>query len=72
MPELPEVETVKRGLEKVLPGKKIADFDSDWHKAINLPLAKYRQQVRGLKIKAVERRAKMLVLDFVERIRTCP
>lgn len=62
MPELPEVETVKRGLEKSIVGKTIADFDSDWHKTINLPLKKYRQRVKGLKIKAVKRRAKMVIL----------
>ncbi len=64
MPELPEVETIKRGLEKKIVGKTIADFDSDWHKAINKPLATYRRLVKGLKIKKVWRRAKMLGLDL--------
>jgi len=64
MPELPEVETIRRGLEKKLPGKTIADFDSDWHKAINRPLAAYRRLIKGLKIKKVWRRAKMLGFDL--------
>lgn len=64
MPELPEVETIKRGLAKVLIGKKIADMDCDWHKMINMPLAKYRKNIKGLKIKDVRRRAKMIILDL--------
>jgi len=64
MPELPEVETIKRGLEKNIVGKIIADFDSDWQKAINYKIADYRLRIRGLKIEAVKRRAKMIILDL--------
>ncbi len=64
MPELPEVETVKRGLAKAIIGKKIADFDSDWHKMINYPLARYRKVIKGKKIIAVRRRAKMLIIQL--------
>ncbi len=64
MPELPEVETIKRGLEKNIVGKTIADFGSDWKKNINKPLAEYKKIVKGLKIEAIKRRAKMLILDL--------
>ena len=64
MPELPEVETIKRGLAKKLPGKTISQFDSDWHKTINYPLAKYRRLIKGKKIKQLRRRAKMLIIDL--------
>jgi len=64
VPELPEVETIKRGLGKNIVGKKIADFDCDWQKAINYPLKEYKSKVRGLQIKDVKRRAKMLILNL--------
>ncbi|MCX6743232.1 MAG: DNA-formamidopyrimidine glycosylase, partial [Candidatus Parcubacteria bacterium] len=64
MPELPEVETIKRGLEKSIVGKTISDFTCDWHKMINRPLAKYRQIIKGLKIIGLKRRAKMLIIDL--------
>jgi len=64
MPELPEVETIKRGLEKNIVGKIIADFDCDWHKMINRPLTKYQQIIKGLKIIGLKRRAKMLIFDL--------
>ncbi|OGC21336.1 DNA-formamidopyrimidine glycosylase [candidate division WOR-1 bacterium RIFOXYB2_FULL_42_35] len=64
MPELPEVETVKRGLAKSIVGKTIADFSCDWHKLINKPAAKYKQTIKDLKILSVERRAKMLIVKL--------
>jgi formamidopyrimidine-DNA glycosylase len=64
MPELPEVETIKRGLAKNIIGKKIAGFDSDWKKMINLPLAAYRKILAGKQIKGIERRAKMIIIDL--------
>lgn len=33
MPELPEVETVRIGLAKLLPGKKIQKVTYDWPKS---------------------------------------
>ncbi|MFA4844761.1 MAG: DNA-formamidopyrimidine glycosylase [Candidatus Margulisiibacteriota bacterium] len=66
MPELPEVETIKRGLAKTIIGKKIAGFDSDWRKMINRPLPAYKKIVAGLRIKAIERRAKMLIIDLTD------
>jgi len=64
MPELPEVETIKRGLEKGVVGKTISDFDCDWKKMINKTFNEYRKILRGLKIIAVRRRAKMLIIDL--------
>lgn len=64
MPELPEVETIKRGLAKNIIGKKITDFTSDWQKMINLPLPKYKRILVNKRIKAIERRAKMLIVDL--------
>ena len=64
MPELPEVETIKRGLAKNIIGKKIAGFDSDWPKMLSLSLPEYRRILTGKKIRGIERRAKMIVIDL--------
>jgi formamidopyrimidine-DNA glycosylase len=64
MPELPEVETIKRGLQKNIVGKTISDFDCNWKKILNEPLAEYKKIVKGLKIEEVKRRAKMVILDL--------
>lgn len=64
MPELPEVETIKRGLKRNIKGKKIADFECDYKKMINHPLPKYKKTIKGLEIKDVKRRAKLIILDL--------
>jgi formamidopyrimidine-DNA glycosylase len=64
MPELPEVETIKLGLAKSISGKIISDFNCDWLKMLNQPLAQYKAKLKGLKILALRRRAKMLILDL--------
>lgn len=64
MPELPEVETVKRGLVYAIKGKKISDFESDWHKMTNKPVKQYKKILKGLKIIDVRRRSKILILDL--------
>ena len=64
MPELPEVETIKLGLAKSIIGKRISDFNCDWLKMLNQPLLEYKTKLKGLKIIAVQRRAKMLIIDL--------
>jgi len=64
MPELPEVETIKKGLEKKIVNKKIIDFDCDWQKMINYPLAEYKNIIKCLTINNLRRRAKMLIIDL--------
>ncbi|MFA5034874.1 MAG: bifunctional DNA-formamidopyrimidine glycosylase/DNA-(apurinic or apyrimidinic site) lyase [Candidatus Margulisiibacteriota bacterium] len=63
MPELPEVETVRRGLSSVLPGKKIIGFESDWAKAHNRPVADYCRVLKGKKLLKVDRRGRLLILE---------
>lgn len=62
MPELPEVETVKRGLSKNIIGKTISNFSCDVPKMINKSVKAYAKTIKGLKLVAVERRAKMVIL----------
>jgi len=64
MPELPEVETIKKGLIKNIKGKKISSFECKNIKMINLPLNKYKKILTGLEIENIRRRAKMLIIDL--------
>jgi len=59
MPELPEVETIARTLRPELVGRTILDADLLWPRTLAHPSpARFRKQIRGLKISAVRRRAK--------------
>src|ERR1700730_13079914 len=61
MPELPEVETVRRGLLPVLEGKRIARLDQN-PKVLRFPLPEgVAARVRGRKVGRLERRAKSLL-----------
>jgi len=64
MPELPEVETIRIGLAKLLPGKIVKDVWHDWPKSFpNAPADTVRFLV-GAKIKKVRRRAKVLIIEL--------
>ena len=65
MPELPEVETVVRDLNKKVVGFEIADFWTEWEKSIKMPLKKFKSNIIGKKIKEVKRRGKN-ILVFLE------
>lgn len=60
MPELPEVETIKRDLSRLIVGKKILEIDTDSPKQVKPSLAVVEKAVVGVTIKKIERRAKML------------
>lgn len=65
MPELPEVETIRRGLADLLPGsvvRKVTVFDSP-RSFPNEP-AQVEQFLYGAKVTAVRRRAKVLIIDL--------
>jgi formamidopyrimidine-DNA glycosylase len=64
MPELPEVETVKRGLEKLVIGKVVAKVDFDWPKGFPNTPQDVAQFVIGARIVAVQRRAKVLLIEL--------
>jgi formamidopyrimidine-DNA glycosylase len=63
MPELPEVEVVRQGLQKHLPGRLIAAVKST-HKKLRLPLPQklMAQYIIGAKVLSVDRRAKYLLI----------
>jgi formamidopyrimidine-DNA glycosylase len=63
MPELPEVETVRRGLDRHLKGARIVALEVR-EPRLRWPIpAQWAAQLAGRKIRSLERRAKYLVLD---------
>ncbi|MGQ7659264.1 DNA-formamidopyrimidine glycosylase [Streptococcus suis] len=68
MPELPEVETVRRGLNRLVKGKKIERVRVDYPRMIVTGSDSFREQLVGQTIMEVDRRGKYLLLyltDFV-------
>lgn len=59
MPELPEVETIRKGLKKAIVGKIIAGVDVWVPKLFHGD----KKDIIGKKIKDVERRAKQIIID---------
>ena len=64
MPELPEVETVRIGLSRLLPGKTVAKVDFDWPKGFPNSEADVAKFLVGAKVVAVKRRAKVLMIEL--------
>jgi formamidopyrimidine-DNA glycosylase len=65
MPELPEVETIKRELEKVVLGKKIIEVYVHNPAVIRQPsVEKFKKVLKGVTIKNILRKAKVLILEL--------
>lgn len=65
MPELPEVETIKRQLQKSIIGKKIVDVIVHKSQVIKEPfLALFKKNIKGSRIKNIIRKAKVLVIEL--------
>ncbi len=64
MPELPEVETIRRQLAREVTGAVIRSVDVRFGKRLNLPAAKFAATVRGARIADVGRRAKLLIFTL--------
>ena len=60
MPELPEVETIKKDLEKLIIGSEILDIKTNSAKQIRPSLKEVKKAIVGAKIKKIKRRAKLL------------
>lgn len=60
MPELPEVETIRKDLTKLIVGKKIVDITTDSPKQVQPTLALVKKAIVGATIKKIKRRAKLL------------
>lgn len=64
MPELPEVETVCRGLNKLIVGKTISSVFSDNPKSFPVSTADLQINIIDAKILLVHRRAKIIIIDL--------
>lgn len=64
MPELPEVETVRRGLSNLIIGKKIASATHDTPKSFPNAQSDVEEFLLDSKIAGVRRRAKVLLIDL--------
>jgi len=64
MPELPEVETVRRGLEQYVVGKKVVSAESFHRRTIKPSSLGRLEMVTGSKILAVKRRGKFLWFEL--------
>ena len=60
MPELPEVETIKKDLTKLIVGKEILDIETDSPKQIKPSLGVVKKAIIGASIRKIDRRAKLL------------
>ncbi len=68
MPELPEVETVARDLQRAVAGAQISDAEVRWDRTIRHPQPPERfvAEVRGASISRVGRRAKSVLIHLAD------
>lgn len=78
MPELPEVETIVRDLNRKVLGRAFVDVWTDWKKMIHLrqgfggqvkkpdSFKKFKKEIKGKKIKKVWRRGKNILFELSE------
>ncbi len=67
MPELPEVETVRKGLERLVVGKTIDAVTVLWPRIIELPeVPLFQAFLSGQEIIGVQRRGKFLILKLTD------
>ena len=74
MPELPEVETVRAGLEPVLRGRRFVHVEQR-RKDLRFPLPeRFAERLTGRKVRALDRRAKYILvyLDSGEVLADAP
>lgn len=65
MPELPEVETVKNDLLRLIKGEEILDVKALWEGSIkDMDFNAFRYEVTGVKIIDIKRRAKNLIINL--------
>jgi formamidopyrimidine-DNA glycosylase len=64
LPELPEVETVRRGLQPVMEGRRIARVETR-RKDLRFPFPeRFAERLSGRRVEAMGRRAKYLMVDL--------
>lgn len=68
MPELPEVETVRRGLERLVLGRTILSVEVKVPKMVKTSYQSFLNELPGQRIQAMRRRGKYLIFDFGQLI----
>lgn len=68
VPELPEVEQVRRGLNSLIPGKVISKIDIKWPRIINNEMSVFTEKLKGNRILTIDRRGKYLIFHLEEGI----
>ena len=64
MPELPEVETVRRGLTRTIAGKTVRSVDVRTHKLFTDSPSLIAHVLTGVTVKRIDRRAKVLLVEL--------
>ena len=64
MPELPEVETVRLGLQGFLPGLQAKSLTFDWPKGFPNSQALVDRVLIGATVEAVNRRGKVIIIPL--------
>lgn len=64
MPELPEVETIRRGLEQAIVGLKFTKVESLHPKSLQTPIARVNEQLISSTILSLDRYGKVLVINL--------
>ena len=65
MPELPEVETIRRGLQKKIKNKQIKNIVINVDKIVKKPsLAEFIAKIKKKKIKEIDRRGKYIIIHL--------
>ncbi|MBA7550557.1 Formamidopyrimidine-DNA glycosylase [subsurface metagenome] len=68
MPELPEVETIRRGLQRKIKNKQIKDIVINVDKIVKKPsLREFITKIKGKKIKEIDRRGKYIIIHLDSR-----
>ena len=62
MPELPEVETIRRDLEKEVVGKKLKEVSVSGERTVRRRPEEFKERLEGRKVIGVDRRGKYLVV----------
>ena len=68
MPELPEVETIVRGLRPALPGKTIEHLQVLHADVLRQPLGEFSARLRGRAFESLDRRGKNIVARLTEGV----
>lgn len=61
MPELPEVETIRRGLEQTIVGRTIEGVEVFDDYMLDMPKEEFQRRLKGRRVEGVERKGKYLI-----------